>query len=122
LAPAEEGGTVRRNLLKSVVAWLSLAAAFPFATNCDAAVPRYDLAILTALSPEPASSLPNAINASGEIVGYSEIYENFAYLGVRAAKWSTPTNVASLGALVSYPDGYSVSIAQDVNNSGLIVG
>jgi Fibronectin type-III domain/Protein of unknown function (DUF3466) len=65
----------------------------------------------------------NAINETGDIVGYGIKRDGDNFLGSRAVRWGAgSTDATELGVLGQDPDGSSFAQAYDVNDAGTAVG
>jgi probable HAF family extracellular repeat protein len=113
----------RRRRMPALAAMLALAPAAAVAATAGPAQAatqvRYTYVDLGVLGP-PNSGLPSSrahdINASGQIVGYSDVRGNPS---VHAFRWQSGT-MTDLG--VYYPSPYTLSTAAAVNDKGDVVG
>ena len=66
-------------------------------------------------APSNGGSYPTAMNSSGEVVGYGDIYTDYSH----AFLYNGTLPLINLG---SFGGDYSVSVATGINNGGIVVG
>jgi uncharacterized membrane protein len=91
--------------------------------NADTTIAT-ELGLLASSPSGQSNSQANAISSEGTIVGFSTAYDMAGvYLGARAVRWDAGGTIPTeLQRLATDANGLAVSIARDINDSGIIVG
>ncbi len=67
-------------------------------------------------------SLANAINASGQVAGYSWLSDNNGFKGGRAIRWEVDGTLTNLGSLGTDSNGLGESTATNINANSQVAG